>query len=57
MRVYKITPGEGTCPYIEPNPAVIVDWLTDAELGEKITVDVLEMSEKEYKGLPEYTGP
>lgn len=61
MRVYKVTPGEGNNSYVESDLRIVAeqlpDWLIDIELGEKVTVDVLEMSEEEYKALPEYMGP
>lgn len=63
MQVYKITPGfnketgKGLNPYCEKNFDAVGDWLRDAEPGEVILVEVIEMSEEVCSALPEYMGP
>lgn len=57
MRVYKVTPVEGLNPCIEKYPEDVAVWLQEAEVGEKITVEIIEMSEKEFENLEEYLGP
>ena len=57
MRVYKIGP-QGFNQAIETDPeTAVMGWLTDAEVGDVIEITVMEMTEKEYKALPEYDGP
>lgn len=57
MKVFKVTPGEGLAPCCEKEIKNVSVWIEEAERGEVITVEVLEMSEKEYEELPEYIGP
>jgi len=57
MKVFRITPGVGCNPCCEKQANSIVTWLEEAEVGETITVKILEMSENEYSELPEYMGP
>jgi hypothetical protein len=56
MKVYKMGPmGFNKC--IEKDYKAILCWLEEAEVGDGFTIEVLEMTEKEYNALPEYWGP
>jgi hypothetical protein len=57
MKIYKITPGEMLNPVCEKDSTSILSWLEEAESGEKIVIDIIEMTEDEYNDLPEYMGP
>lgn len=58
MRVYKIYPSHGGTPFIEKDPKNIIGWLEDGEeIEDRIIIQIIEMSEKEYNNLPEWTGP
>lgn len=57
MKVYKLTPGPSLNPCVERDLRDLLQWFDDAEPGEKMTVEVLEMTEGEYADLPEYMGP
>ena len=57
MKVYRITPEPHFNPCIEKDIKSIEVWLEEAEVGDKFTIDILEMAEEEYDSLPEYMGP
>ncbi len=57
MIVYKTYPDKDCSPCIEKSPQAVMIWLQEAQPGETITVEVMEMSEDEYNSLPEYMGP
>jgi isochorismate hydrolase len=61
MRVYKISMAKGTCPFTEKTVsdaiAGIQSTVEEAEIGTEVTINVIEMTEKEYAELPEWTGP
>jgi len=61
MRYVKITRGDMSGSYVEPYTPrdvmnVIDGEFSDAELGEKITLELIEMTEEEYDALPEFQG-
>ena len=58
MRVYKMGP-KGLNKEIVKDPIAVVEhWLnSDAETGDIIEVEILEMNPEEYTSLPEYLGP
>ena len=56
MRVYKIMPVHCN-PCCEKDLEDVKVWLKEAPVGESIMIRVLEMTEEEYKNLPEYMGP
>jgi hypothetical protein len=57
MKVYNISPGKGCNKCCEKDPKNALIWLEEAEPGETITIDVMEMSEEDFNSLPEYMGP
>lgn len=57
MKVFKITPDIDANPYIEKEIDNIAVWLEESEIGDKITIDVINMSEEDYNNLPDYMGP
>jgi len=57
MRAFKITPGKGYSSCCEKEAKSVIDWLEISEVGDIITVEIIELSEKEYNQLPEYMGP
>ena len=57
MNVFKVWPGEGLNPCIEKDPSACLTWLEEAEPGDTVKIEVLEMTEAEYDALPEYMGP
>lgn len=57
MKVFKISPGKDLNWCIEKNPENIISWIAESEVGNTITIEVIEMTEKEYENLPEYEGP
>ena len=55
MKVYKVTPwGCNSC--IEKRPEDVAEVLREAEEGETIFINVIEMTEEEYEALPESMG-
>ena len=57
MIVFKVWPGVDLNPCCEKDPAAVLVWLEEAEPGETIKIEVIEMTEEEYDKLPEYMGP
>ena len=61
MKVYQITLAKETCPFTEKTIAKAIEGikseLDGAEVGQEITIKVLEMTEQEYDALPEWMGP
>ena len=57
MKAYKITPEPNFNSCIETNINGVIVWCVEADFGEKITIEILEISEEEYNKLPEYKGP
>ncbi len=57
MRLYKITPGADCNSCIEKKAEAALVWLQEASIGEKVTIEIIEMSEEEYEKLPEFVGP
>jgi len=57
MKIYKVTPGEDLNPCHEKNIEDVFVWIQEAEIGDKITIEVKEMDEKYFDSLPEYEGP
>lgn len=55
--VYKITPGKDLNPCCERDPKMILSWLEEADKGDTIKIEILEMTPEEYDSLPEYMGP
>jgi hypothetical protein len=56
ITVYKIKPGDlNSC--CEKDLNEVVSWIQACEPGEKITIEIFEMSEAEFNNLPEYVGP
>ena len=61
MKVYRITPDKQCNSHIENSleSAVgsIEQWLEDSDKGTIVTVEIMDMTEKDYSLLPEYEGP
>lgn len=57
MKVYTIQPGKDLNSCTEKDIKNIIPWLEESEIGDIITIEVVEMSEEEYNFLPEYMGP
>ena len=57
MKVFKVYPGVDLNPCCEKYPADVLVWLEEAEPGEVVKIEVMEMTEEEYEALPEYEGP
>ncbi len=57
FKVFNVTPGKGLNPVCERDPQNALAWFEEAEPGSVITIEVLEMTEKEYGDLTEYEGP
>jgi hypothetical protein len=58
MRIYKIYPSHGGNPFHEKDPKKIIGWITDGEeIGDRIIIEILDMSEEEFDKMPEWTGP
>jgi hypothetical protein len=57
LKMYKVWPAPGSNPCIEKRVEDIMVWFEEAEPGDRITIDILEMNEQEWRGLPEYMGP
>ncbi len=55
MRVYNIE-CDGYNKLCEIDLDGIVSFLENADIGDEITIDIGEMSEIEYNGLPEFEG-
>ena len=56
MKIFRVTP-EGLNPCCEKDPTAVLVWLKESQPNERITIDVIEMSDEEYEKLPEYMGP
>jgi hypothetical protein len=56
-RIYKVSPGKSLNPCCEDDIKNVMSWLQEAEAGEVITIEILEMTPEEYDALPEYMGP
>ena len=61
MKVYQITPDKDCNPHTENNlksaVASVEEWLKDSDKGTVVSIEIFEMTEKEYSQLPEYEGP
>lgn len=58
MRMFKVTrPGEGSGSWISRDLATVQDAEFDgAKPGDKITIELVEMTEQELDALPEFAG-
>jgi hypothetical protein len=57
IKVYEIQPDKGLAICCEISTDVIKDgYLDDAQVGDIITIKVIEMEESEYEALPECMG-
>ena len=57
MKVFKVYQDEDFNPCYEKEISAIMLWLEKANEGNKIKIEVFEMTENEYNALPEYMGP
>ena len=61
MKVWKVTICEGATPYladrIEDVLAVLDSEIRDADIGNALKVETLEMDKETFDALPERTGP
>ncbi len=57
MKIFKVWPDGDLNPCIEKEPEACLVWLEEAEPGDNIRIEVLEMAQEEYDKLPEYMGP
>jgi len=57
MKVYEVTLEKGTNPCLEKDLPTIIDMLKDCDIDDEITIKVIEMSEEEFKALPDWDGP
>ena len=57
IKVFRVTPGKDLNPFSEVEIKDVILWLEEAQPGDTITIEVLEMSKQEYDNLPEYMGP
>ena len=57
MKVYKVTPGKGCNPYCEIAPETVLDVIEESEIGDIVTVEIIDISEEKYKNASEYEGP
>ncbi len=55
--MYKVIPGKGCNPCCEKEIKSVCVWLEEAEVGDELKIEVIEMTENEYNELPEYMGP
>ncbi len=56
MKIYKITYSEGQTLYAEEIDAGFMDELSEFEVGDSVTIKVIEMSNKKYNSIPEFEG-
>jgi hypothetical protein len=58
MKVYKMGP-KGCAQHIEKDPQILFEcWVNEhAEVGDVYEVTIMEITEEEWKALPEYMGP
>lgn len=56
MRVYEVK-YDGCNSVCENTLNGVMSILENSDIGDKITIDIREMSEFEYEALPEYLGP
>jgi len=57
MKVYKIWMGKGCNPFCTNDLDDIEITVFNAEVGEIVKIEILEMTESEYNRLSEFTGP
>jgi hypothetical protein len=57
MKVFNVSPGKGCNSCLEKEIENVVVWLEEAEIGETITIEIKEMSERRYDRMPEFMGP
>lgn len=57
MKVYNVLPGKGLNKCTEKTVSEVMFWIQDLEVGDTLTIRVLEMSESDYNALPEFQGP
>jgi hypothetical protein len=61
MKAYKIDPGKGLHHYITAWPSEVLSFLEeDLESmmpNDTITIEIIEITEKEYINLPDFQGP
>jgi len=56
ITVYVVWP-HGFNPFVTDYHIEMASFIADADVGERITVDIIEMSRAKYDALPEYEGP
>jgi hypothetical protein len=56
MRVYEIKNQVGFNTLAENTLEGVVTFLENCDVGDKLTIDISEMSEIEFNGLPEFQG-
>jgi len=61
MKVYRVTPDKQCAAHTEDNLNSAISaaqqWLSEADTGTELTIEIFEMSREEYDNLPEYEGP
>lgn len=55
--MYKVTVYEGACPCTVPSKDAILSLIEDTQVGDKITIEVVEMSQYDFDQLSEWDGP
>ena len=57
IKIYKTYPGKDLAPCCEKDIKNVIPWLEQCEVGDVLSIEILEMEEDEYNNLPEYMGP
>lgn len=61
MKVYEVELFKDANKYCEKGIKELIDeiklWAEDSEIGDTITINVLDMDETEYDNLPDFAGP
>lgn len=57
MKIYKVYPEIQSNACCEKNIENVISWIENAEIGDMISIKIINMTEEEYNLLPEFMGP
>jgi hypothetical protein len=55
--MYKVYVSQGTIPCTVQSKGDILSFLEDPQVGDKLCVEIIEMTKEEFLDLPEWEGP
>jgi hypothetical protein len=57
MIMYRVTVYEGTNPCTVSSKGDILSLIEDPQAGDKVTIEIIDMSMEDFENLPEWDGP